>query len=207
MTNFQRGVKRAIDISGAAIGLVVLSPLLLLIAIAVKLESPGSVFFIDNRLGLGGRRFRVVKFRSMRAGSPSRFNPDGSMLVEAADPRVTRVGRILRVGFDELPQLWNVLIGDMSIVGPRPDPVWALEKYAPGEEVRMQMRPGITGLAQVLGRTSIPWKDRLAIDRRYVAEYSLQLDFYVMLLTVFELFPPLRALRRGFGRADEAPLP
>jgi lipopolysaccharide/colanic/teichoic acid biosynthesis glycosyltransferase len=207
MTPFQRLIKRTVDVVGAGAGLVLLSPLFALIAIAVKAESPGTVFYIDERLGLGGRRFRVVKFRSMRAGSPPRFNPDGSMLVEASDPRVTRVGRILRLGFDELPQLWNVLVGDMSIVGPRPDPVWALEKYAAGDEVRMQVRPGITGLAQVLGRTSIPWKDRLAIDRRYIAEYSLGLDLRVMFLTVFELIPPLRALRRGSGRSTDAPLP
>lgn len=195
MTAGEAFVKRTIDVVVAAVALLLLLPLFPVIGVAVRLESPGPAFYIDERLGRGGRRFRVIKFRSMRAGSPPRFNPDGSMLVEAQDPRVTRLGRVLRLGFDELPQLWNVLVGDMSLVGPRPDPVWALEKYQPGDDVRLRVRPGITGLAQVLGRTSIPWRDRLEIDKRYLQEYSLFLDLKVMFLTVFELVPPLRALR------------
>lgn len=206
MTQAQRIVKRAIDLTGSAVGLVVLSPLLLLIAIVVRLGSPGPVFHIDERLGRYGRRFRLIKFRSMHVGSAPRFNNDGSMRVEEKDPRVTGIGRFLRLGFDELPQLWNVLVGEMSLVGPRPDPIWALERYAPGDEVRMQLRPGITGLAQVLGRTNIPWRDRLEIDRRYVRDCSLALDLRVIFLTLFELIPPLRALR-GAGRPPDVPSP
>jgi lipopolysaccharide/colanic/teichoic acid biosynthesis glycosyltransferase len=196
MTSAQAAVKRIMDVGGAVTGLVVLAPLLLLIAIVVRLDSRGPALYVDERLGVGGRRFRLLKFRSMHVGSPARYNPDGSMLVAADDPRVTRVGRVLRLGFDELPQLWNVLVGDMSLVGPRPDPAWALGKYDPGEEIRMTVRPGITGLAQVVGRTEIPWRDRLALDVRYVREYSLGLDLKLLALTALEVLPFRHSSRR-----------
>ncbi|MDB4916844.1 MAG: Undecaprenyl-phosphate galactose phosphotransferase [Gemmatimonadetes bacterium] len=185
-------VKRTIDIVTSAVGLLVLSPVLGAIALAILVESGRPVFFIDRRLGRHRRIFNVYKFRTMFVGSVARFNPDGSMRVDSQDARVTRVGRVLRTGFDELPQLWNVLRGEMSLVGPRPDPVWALEKYRPGDEEKLLVRPGIAGLAQVLGRTSIPWTDRLDLDRTYVRTATLRTDAQIAFLTIFELVPALR---------------
>jgi lipopolysaccharide/colanic/teichoic acid biosynthesis glycosyltransferase len=114
------------------------------------------------------------------------------MLVEKNDARVTRVGRFLRLGFDELPQLWNVLIGQMSLIGPRPDLPHALDLYQGDEALRLSVRPGLTGLAQVSGRTDIPWRERLAYDVQYVRNYSLGLDLRIALLTLVEFIPPLR---------------
>lgn len=188
----QRAVKRMIDVAASGLGLVVLSPVLALIALAIVVESGTPIFFVSDRLGRGGSVFKIYKFRTMFVGSAERFNADGSMRVDSQDARVTRVGRLLRTGFDELPQLWNVLRGEMSLIGPRPDPVWALNKYRPGDDEKLQVRPGIAGLAQVMGRTSIPWQDRLDIDRTYVRTATLRMDARIVYLTAFELFPPLR---------------
>ncbi|MDB4891918.1 MAG: UDP-galactose phosphate transferase [Gemmatimonadetes bacterium] len=205
MSGAQLAVKRAIDMVVSALGLLVLSPVLAVIAVAIVVESGTPVFFIDTRLGKDRRTFKIYKFRTMFVGSDARFNSDGSMRVDSKDDRVTRVGRVLRTGLDELPQLWNVLRGEMSLIGPRPDPVWALEKYQPGDEVKLQVRPGIAGLAQVMGRTSIPWHERLEIDRIYVRTSTLRMDMRIAYLTAFELFPPLRRFvpARRHGTAED----
>jgi lipopolysaccharide/colanic/teichoic acid biosynthesis glycosyltransferase len=192
VTGVHLAVKRTVDVVGSALGLLVLSPVFAIIALSIIIESGTPVFFVSPRLGKGGRVFTIYKFRTMFVGSAERFNPDGSMRVDSEDVRVTRVGRLLRSGFDELPQLWNVLRGEMSLIGPRPDPLWALEKYRPGDDEKLQVRPGIAGLAQVMGRTSIPWQDRLELDRTYVRTATLRMDARIVYLTVFELFPPLR---------------
>lgn len=183
-------------------GLVILSPLLAAIGVAIRLDTPGPLLYLSRRLGLSGREFTLYKFRTMHEGAPPRYQADGSMLVEQRDPRVTRVGRVLRLGFDELPQLWNVLKGDMSIVGPRPDLPYALDLYTQEERVRLTMRPGITGYAQVKGRTDIPWRERLALDIEYIQRYSLWLDTWVAFATLVEFLPPLR--RRILSRQAEA---
>jgi lipopolysaccharide/colanic/teichoic acid biosynthesis glycosyltransferase len=134
----------------------------------------------------------MYKFRSMYMNSPVLRNLDGSMRVDKHDPRVTRVGRILRLGFDELPQLFNVLKGDMSLVGPRPDPLEALPYYQGEERRKFLIRPGITGLAQVTGRTDIPWRERLKYDLAYLDQQSVWLDFKIAFYTIFEFIPPLR---------------
>ena len=203
ITPAQAALKRAVDVVGAASGLLALSPLLALIAVAIRLDSPGPALYFSTRLGLRGREFKLYKFRSMRQGSPSRYHADGSMLVEKQDARVTRVGRVLRIGLDELPQLWNVLRGEMSIVGPRPDPPYALDLYEGEESLRLQMRPGITGWAQVKGRTDIPWRDRLALDVEYVKDYSCRRDAWIALATLVEFAPPLRNRLMG-GRAAQS---
>lgn len=184
MTPFQRLIKRTVDVVGAGAGLVLLSPLFALIAIAVKAESPGTVFYIDERLGLGGRRFRVVKFRSMRAGSPPRFNPDGSMLVEASDPRVTRVGRILRLGFDELPQLWNVLVGDMTLIGPRPALPREVALYDARALRRLEVEQGLTCFWQVGGRSDLTFDEQVALDLKFVDESTMRDELAILAKTV-----------------------
>jgi lipopolysaccharide/colanic/teichoic acid biosynthesis glycosyltransferase len=176
-------VKRGVDIAIAAPALIAAAPLLLAIAAAVRASSPGGALFWQERVGRAGRRFQMVKFRTM-IGAPIAFNPDGSTRVAEADPRVTRVGRLLRGGLDELPQLWNVLRGDMSLVGPRPDlPVHAAQ-YTARERRKLAVRPGMTSLAAVVGRNQIPWRHRIAIDLVYVERWSVALDARIILQTL-----------------------
>ena len=176
-------IKRALDYSLAAGGLVVAGPAMLAIAAAIKLDSPGGVLFAQERLGKGGKPFRLLKFRTMRP-APILFNEDGSTKVAAGDDRVTRVGRYLRGGLDELPQLINVLRGEMSLIGPRPDLVSQRALYAEGEERKLEALPGITGLAVVVGRTEIGWKQRIRIDIWYVDRWSLALDLKILARTL-----------------------
>jgi lipopolysaccharide/colanic/teichoic acid biosynthesis glycosyltransferase len=188
-------VKRAIDVGVSLVGIILLAPVMMLIAILIKLDSPGPVFYLGQRIGRNSKPFTMYKFRSMYLNSPILRNPDGSMQVEKRDPRVTRVGRILRVGLDELPQLFNVLKGDMSLVGPRPDPLEALAYYREEERQKLLVRPGITGLAQVTGRNDIPWRERVKYDLEYLDNQSLWLDCKIAFDTIFELIPPLRDRR------------
>jgi lipopolysaccharide/colanic/teichoic acid biosynthesis glycosyltransferase len=197
-------LKRVIDVVVSLLGIVLLAPLMIIIAVLIKLDSPGPVLYLSRRVGRYGRLFTMYKFRSMYVGSPVLRNSDGSMRVEDQDERVTRVGRILRLGFDELPQLLNVLKGDMSLIGPRPDPPVSLPYYRGEERRRLLVRPGLTGLAQVGGRTDIPWRRRLTYDLEYMDYASLWLDFRIACITLFEFIPPLRdrrAQRRG-GRSN-----
>lgn len=188
-------VKRAIDIGVSLIGIILLAPMMTIIAILIKLDSPGPVFYLSQRMGWNGKPFTLYKFRSMYVNSHVLRNPDGSMRVEKKDRRVTRIGRILRLGFDELPQLLNVLKGDMSLIGPRPDPPEALQHYRGDERRRLSVRPGLTGLAQVTGRTDIPWRKRLNYDLEYLDRQSLWLDCKIAFNTLFEFIPPLRDRR------------
>ncbi|MDY6876701.1 MAG: sugar transferase [Chloroflexota bacterium] len=188
-------VKRTIDIGVSLAGIVLLAPLIIVIAILIKLDSVGPVFHLSRRLGRDGKPFTIYKFRSMYVGSLVLRNPDGSYRVNKKDQRVTRVGRILRLGFDEIPQLFNVLKGNMSLIGPRPDPLEALPHYLKEERRRLLVRPGITGLAQVSGRTDIPWRERLKYDVEYVKRQSLWLDCKIAFYTIFEFLPSLRDRR------------
>ena len=181
--------KRMIDIFVSLCLLVVLSPILLLIAVWIKLDSPGSVLYTSERMGKNGRPFTLLKFRSMYEGSSPLYGDDGSMLVRDNDPRVTRVGRLLRSGFDELPQLLNVLWGQMSLIGPRADPPEAARLYPQIERDRLCIKPGISGLAQVNGRTQIPLAKRHQYDLTYIEKQSAQLDTCIGLLTFFEVLP------------------
>ena len=180
----QRAAKRALDLAVAAAGLTLGAPLLAAIAAAIALESPGGVIFWQERVGLGGRVFRMAKFRTLRAGAPIRFDAYGVTQVTADDGRVTRVGRLLRGALDELPQLWHVLRGEMSLVGPRPElPVHAAT-YSSDERRRLEVRPGMTSLVAVLGRDLIPWRTRIAIDLAYLDHWSLALDLKIVVQTL-----------------------
>jgi lipopolysaccharide/colanic/teichoic acid biosynthesis glycosyltransferase len=172
-------LKRAFDITAALIGLVVLTPLLLLIALLIRLQMGSPVLFRQRRPGLGGKLFTMLKFRTMR----SECDADGRLLPDAQ--RLTPLGSLLRkTSLDELPELVNVLRGDMSLVGPRPLLDRYLPYYTSRERKRHEMRPGITGLAQVSGRNTLPWNERLEIDARYVENWSLLLDLTVLLKTI-----------------------
>jgi lipopolysaccharide/colanic/teichoic acid biosynthesis glycosyltransferase len=149
----------------------------LVIGLAILCESPGGVFFRQNRAGLRGREFEVIKFRSMRPGAPGQGHA-----ISMRDPRITRLGGLLRrTSLDELPQLFNVLTGDMSLVGPRP---LLLESIRPDERIRLEMRPGITSLAAVSGRQSLTWDERMALDRWYVENWRLWLDMRILWRTI-----------------------
>jgi lipopolysaccharide/colanic/teichoic acid biosynthesis glycosyltransferase len=176
-----------LDIGGAAAGLVSLSPLLALIAILVRLSDGGSVLYRQTRVGLNGRPFTIIKFRTMREDAERDL---GAIWAVPHDPRCTRLGYYLRrFGFDELPQLWNVLRGDMSIVGPRPErPEFTREfrKEYQDYDLRQVVRGGLTGYAQINGwRGFTSLEDRLRHDTYYVRNWSLRLDLYIVLMTVF----------------------
>jgi lipopolysaccharide/colanic/teichoic acid biosynthesis glycosyltransferase len=175
-------VKRAVDVALSAALLVLFSPLLAAIGAAVKATSPGEAVFRQRRMGRGGRPFTIYKFRTMVRDAPR--SPLGTYCY-ADDPRVTPLGRLLRAtSLDELPQLVNVLKGDMSFVGPRPDLPHHVERYTAAQRRRLAMRPGITGWAQVNGRNGIPWDRRIALDVEYVDRWSLKLDAAIVARTV-----------------------
>jgi len=184
--------KRALDYAVAAGVLTVGAPVLGGIAAAIALDSAGGVFYTQARLGRGGRVFRLYKFRTMKP-APIRYNADGSTRVDPGDDRVTRVGRYLRGALDELPQLLNVLRGEMSLVGPRPDMATQRSLYTPGEERKLEVLPGLTSLAVVHGRNDLPWKQRIVLDIAYIDRWSLGLDLRVIASTVFMALgrPPL----------------
>jgi lipopolysaccharide/colanic/teichoic acid biosynthesis glycosyltransferase len=177
--------KRALDLILAGVALLLLSPLLVLLAIAVRLTSPGAALFRQERRGLGGVVFTLYKFRTMCAEAPDLRNPDGSAYSAPDDPRVTRLGQFLRAtSLDELPQLFNVLRGDMSLVGPRPELPDQIRFYSDIDKRRLCVRPGVTGLAQVSGRNDIPWDRRRQLDIEYVDRRSLALDASLLMRTV-----------------------
>jgi lipopolysaccharide/colanic/teichoic acid biosynthesis glycosyltransferase len=189
-------VKRGIDVVGAAVGLVMLSPLMVALALMVRLDSRGPAFFRQERLGREGRPFRVVKFRSMHVGvsddahrryiARAARGEDASETVKklTADPRITRVGRLLRAtSLDELPQLVNVLRGDMSLVGPRPALPYELEHYAPRHFDRFLVRPGLTGLWQVSGRARLGFTDMLELDVEYAHRCGPRIDLMILART------------------------
>lgn len=185
MTRWQAAAKRAVDMAGSSIALVLLSPLMVLIAFAIRLDLSGSVLFRQQRLARGGVAFTLFKFRTMIVDAPDIRNDDGSTFNSPADTRVTRVGRILRrTSLDELPQLFNVLIGEMSLVGPRPDQVDQARFYSDAEWSRSVVKPGITGLAQISGRNALPWAERTQIDLEYVGHQSLLMDLRILWQTI-----------------------
>ncbi len=175
-------MKRAFDVVVAAAALAVLSPLLLAAVAAVRLETRGPAIFRQLRVGQGGRPFDLLKLRTMVAGAESLGS---GLAVNEGDPRITRVGALLRrTSLDELPNLVNVLRGEMSIVGPRPTVPVQVQQYTERQRLRLAVKPGITGWAQVNGRASLPWHERIELDLWYIEHRSLRLDLEILLRTV-----------------------
>lgn len=190
-----RFVKRVMDIVGAATALLLVSPVLLVVAIAIKATSPGPVLFRQVRGGRAGKHFEVVKFRSMYVDAPARHPSalgakiKGLVLKSKGDPRITPVGRIIRrLSIDELPQLWNVLRGEMSLIGPRPLPLYEDEQILGWAERRYAARPGISGLWQVSGRSDLSFEEMCRLDSLYVSYWSIGLDLRILARTARAIF-------------------
>jgi len=194
-------VKRALDVVVAAAALLVLSPLLLVTALLIVLEDGRPVFFRQNRAGLGGKPFSIFKFRSMRVNDA----PVATMgAVTGSHPLVTRVGRIIRrTKIDELPQLLNVITGDLSLVGPRPTLLEQIAEYDDFERRRLSLKPGVTGWAQVSGGIYLPWEERIALDVWYIDHWSLLLDLEVLLRTVGVILVGERLNHKALAEALE----
>jgi exopolysaccharide biosynthesis polyprenyl glycosylphosphotransferase len=189
-------IKRALDIAVSAIALVLFLPIAALIALAIKLDSHGPVFFSQIRAGRDQRPFRMYKFRTMVADAEERLQEivpfdklKEPMFKLQNDPRITRVGRLLRrSSLDEMPQLFNVLKGEMSLVGPRPEQFDLVERYSPEHLFRLSVKPGMTGPMQVNGRGVLTFDERLSIERTYIENLSLAADLRILVLTVGAVF-------------------
>ena len=192
LSPLQRGVKRAIDLIGAGVGLLLSLPIVLAAAVAIVLEDGRPVLFRQRRIGEGGAPFVMVKLRTMRRGAEELVgevmaqNPlEGPVYKIPHDPRVTKTGRFLRRwSLDEIPQLWNVLKGEMSLVGPRPEEEWVVDQYDDTQRLRLGAKPGLTGPMQVNGRGDLNMDERLALELEYIREYSLKKDIVILLKTL-----------------------
>jgi len=195
---YRRVGKRLFDIVGATLLLIAVAPILAVAALAVRLALGHPVFWRQLRPGLNGQPFLMIKFRTMTSATDTRGHllPDGQ--------RMTRVGRLLRSSsLDELPELWNVVRGDMSLVGPRPLLMQYLDRYTPGQARRHEVRPGITGLAQVSGRNALGWEEKFALDVRYVDQQSLWLDVRLLALTAWNVLSREGISQPGHATAQE----
>ncbi|MBQ9229369.1 MAG: sugar transferase [Eubacterium sp.] len=205
---YKKFFKRFFDFVLSLLALICLSPLLLLLALAVKLDSKGPVFFRQERVGKDEKIFKIYKFRSMCVGAEQQGTGQYSF---AGDPRVTRVGKLIRAtSLDELPQLINILKGEMSFVGPRPPLTyhpWPLEDYTPQQRRMFEVRPGISGWAQVNGRKEVEWHERIRLNVWYVDHCSLLLDIKIIFKTLFKVLRNEDNLNHGVtvvgGAADE----
>ena len=183
---FQNFLKRQIDFWGAIIGLIILFPAFFVIAILIKIDSCGSVFFRFERIGKDGKKFKPFKFRTMAKGAITRGL---KYTVSKDDARITKIGKFLRKwGIDELPQLINVLIGEMSLVGPRPTFNYQTEKYSDFQKKRLLAKPGITSWAVVHGRNLLSWEERIKYDVWYAENWSVSLDIKILFKTIYLIF-------------------
>jgi lipopolysaccharide/colanic/teichoic acid biosynthesis glycosyltransferase len=175
-------IRRAVDIAVSATLLAIASPVLAAAVVAIRLESPGSAIYRQRRIGKDGRPFEVIKLRTMVTGAES---IGAGLAIDADDPRITRVGALLRrTSLDELPNLLNVLRGEMSLIGPRPTLPGQVATYTPRQRGRLAVRPGITGWAQVNGRAALPWSERIELDLDYIEHRTLALDMRILWRTV-----------------------
>lgn len=181
-------IKRCTDFLLSTVGMVVASPFLVLTAIAIKLDTPGPVIFKQQRLGKNGKPFWMYKFRSMTVGAEKQGT---GVYSYKGDARITKVGRIIRAtSIDELPQLWNILRGDMALIGPRPALTyhpWPYDQYTDHQKHMFDVRPGITGWAQVNGRKDVPWPERIELNIEYVNNISLLMDAKIFFLTFYKV--------------------
>lgn len=180
--------KRGMDIAVSGVGLVIASPIMLLTAILIKIDSPGKVLFMQERIGKDGKVFKIAKFRSMCTGAE---HTGSGVYSGKDDARVTRVGKFIRAtSIDELPQLYNILKGDMSLIGPRPPLTyhpWTIDKYTEEQLHMFDVRPGITGWAQIHGRKSVEWNKRIELNVWYVRHISFWLDFKIFFMTFLKV--------------------
>ena len=185
---YNRIVKRGLDILLASIFLVIFSPVMLMAALLIRIESPGPAIFRQKRLGLGGKVYEMYKFRSMKQNSE---HTGSGVYSNNDDPRLTRVGKILRAtSIDELPQCVNILKGEMSFIGPRPPLTyhpWPLEDYTTVQRHMFDVRPGITGWAQIHGRKDVEWNKRIRLNLWYVRYVSFPVDFYIFINTILQV--------------------
>lgn len=190
MKKFNLLIKRGMDFLGSLLGIVILSPLFIVLAAMIKFTSKGPVFFTQDRLGTHGKVFKIIKFRTMVINADKMG--DGLFVKSKEDNRITKVGKFFRdTSLDELPQLINVLKGEMSLVGPRP-PVpyhpYKYEEYSEIQRKRFEMKPGMTGLAQVSVRNSVSWDGRIPIDVKYVDQFNIFLDIKILFKTIIKIF-------------------
>jgi len=179
-------MNRAADVALAGLGLVVAAPALALAAAAVKLTDGGAVLYKQQRVGKDGAEFELLKLRTMVVGAESQ---GAGAAVDRGDPRITRAGRVLRrLSVDELPQLWNVIRGDMSVIGPRPTLAYQVGRYTSRQRRRLEVKPGLTGWAQIHGRARLPWDERIELDVWYVEHRSPLVDLKILARTPFALF-------------------
>jgi lipopolysaccharide/colanic/teichoic acid biosynthesis glycosyltransferase len=179
-------VNRALDVAFAAAGLVATSPVLAATALAIKLEDGGPILYRQTRVGKDGVDFELLKLRTMVVGAERQ---GAGWAVNRGDPRITRVGRVLRrLSLDELPQLWNVARGEMSVIGPRPTLRYQVEAYDARQRRRLDVKPGLTGWAQIHGRAALPWAERIELDVWYVENRSPRVDLQILLRTPSALF-------------------
>lgn len=177
--------------------LIILLPIFVIISILIKLDSKGPVFFIQERVGKDGKTFKLIKFRTMIVGAEEKTK---GTYIDEKNPYITKVGKFLRRwSLDELPELINVLKGEMSLVGPRPTLKYQVEKYNEFQKKRLLVKPGITGWAQVNGRNRISWEERIKLDIWYIENWSLILDLKILFKTVFEIFKK----ENVFGKVEE----
>ena len=193
-------MNRAADLVVAGSALVVAAPLLAVSALAIKIEDGGPVFYAQRRVGRDGGDFALLKLRTM---VPDAEGLGAGYAVDEGDPRITRVGRVLRrLSLDELPQLWNVVRGDMSVIGPRPTLRYQVERYDARQRRRLEVKPGITGWAQIHGRATLPWPERIELDVWYVEHRSPRLDLAILARTPLALFSGTYRGATGGWRED-----
>ncbi|HEY1480778.1 MAG TPA: sugar transferase [Gaiellales bacterium] len=197
MSRYHDRLKRAIDLLGASVGLTLGAPALAAAAVAIRLDDGGPVFFRQERVGLDGQPFEVLKLRTMIVDAHTQ---GAGFAVDKGDARITRIGSLLRkTSIDELPQLWNVVRGEMSLVGPRPTLSYQVERYTDRQRRRLEVRPGLTGWAQVNGRASLSWPERIELDVWYVEHRSIALDLRIILRTAGVLLRPAAVYRSETG--------
>ena len=175
-------MNRGADVALAGVGLAIASPVLAIAAAAIKLDDGGPVLYRQRRVGLNGQEFELVKLRTMEVGAEHK---GAGYAVSEGDPRITRAGRLLRrLSIDEIPQLWNIVRGEMSLIGPRPTLAYQVERYTPRQRRRLEVRPGVTGWAQIHGRARLPWDERIELDVWYVDHRSPALDMRILARTL-----------------------